>query len=79
MRASSGLTRRKLRSARQTWLRFLLKGSVRLELTARSSGSALKKAEAGRIAPGKGEAGEIIIRYRSLDQFETVRKKLMGI
>jgi ParB family chromosome partitioning protein len=30
------------------------------------------------IAPGKGEAGEIIIRYRSLDQFETVRKKLMG-
>lgn len=28
------------------------------------------------IAPGKGEAGEIIIRYRSLDQFETVRKKL---
>ena len=31
------------------------------------------------IAPGKGEAGEIIIRYRSLDQFETVRKKLMGV
>ena len=30
------------------------------------------------IAPGKGEAGEIIIRYRSLEQFETVRKKLMG-
>ncbi len=30
------------------------------------------------IAPGKGEAGEIIIRYRSLDQFETVRKKLVG-
>ena len=29
------------------------------------------------IAPGKGEAGEIIIRYRSLEQFETVRKKLM--
>jgi len=28
------------------------------------------------IAPGKGEAGEIIIRYRSLEQFETVRKKL---
>ena len=31
------------------------------------------------IAPGKGEAGEIIIRYRSLEQFETVRKKLMGV
>ena len=31
------------------------------------------------IAPGKGEAGEIIIRYRSLDQFETVRKKLMAV
>jgi ParB family transcriptional regulator, chromosome partitioning protein len=30
------------------------------------------------IAPGKGEAGEIIIRYRSLEQFETVRKKLMA-
>ena len=30
------------------------------------------------IAPGKGEAGEIIIRYRSLEQFETVRKKLVG-
>ncbi|NJM33803.1 MAG: ParB/RepB/Spo0J family partition protein, partial [Rhodomicrobium sp.] len=30
------------------------------------------------IAPGKGEAGEIIIRYRNLDQFETVRKKLMA-
>jgi ParB family transcriptional regulator, chromosome partitioning protein len=30
------------------------------------------------IAPGKGEAGEIIIRYRSLEQFETVRKKLIG-
>lgn len=28
------------------------------------------------IAPGKGEAGEIIIRYRTLDQFESVRKKL---
>jgi ParB family chromosome partitioning protein len=31
------------------------------------------------IAPGKGEAGEIIIRYRSLDQFETVRKKLVAV
>jgi ParB family chromosome partitioning protein len=30
------------------------------------------------IAPGKGEAGEIIIRYRTLDQFETVRKKLVA-
>ena len=30
------------------------------------------------IAPGKGEAGEIIIRYRSLEQFETVRGKLIG-
>jgi ParB family chromosome partitioning protein len=30
------------------------------------------------IAPGKGEAGEIIIRYKSLEQFETVRKKLVG-
>ena len=30
-------------------------------------------------ADTKGEAGEIIIRFRSLDQFETVRKKLMGI
>ena len=30
------------------------------------------------IAPGKGEAGEIIIRYRSLEQLEVVRKKLMG-
>jgi ParB family chromosome partitioning protein len=30
------------------------------------------------IAPGKGEAGELIIRYRSLEQFETVRKKLMA-
>ncbi len=30
------------------------------------------------IAPGKGEAGEIIIRYRSLEQFETVRKKLVA-
>jgi ParB family chromosome partitioning protein len=30
------------------------------------------------IAPGKGEAGEIIIRYRSLEQLEVVRKKLMA-
>jgi len=30
------------------------------------------------IAPGKGEAGEIIIRYRSLDQLEIVRKKLIA-
>jgi ParB family transcriptional regulator, chromosome partitioning protein len=30
------------------------------------------------IAPGKGEAGEIIIRYRSLEQFEIVRKKLLA-
>ncbi len=30
------------------------------------------------IAPGKGEAGEIIIRYRSLEQFETVRTKLVA-
>lgn len=28
------------------------------------------------INPGSGEAGEIIIRYRSLEQFEVVRKKL---
>ena len=31
------------------------------------------------IAPGKGEAGEIIIRYRSLEQFEVVRKKLLAV
>jgi len=30
------------------------------------------------IAPGKGEAGEIIIRYRTLEQFETVRKRLVA-
>lgn len=30
------------------------------------------------IAPGKGEAGEIIIRYRSLEQFESVRAKLVA-
>jgi ParB family chromosome partitioning protein len=30
------------------------------------------------IAPGKGEAGEIIIRYRTLEQLETVRKKLIA-
>ena len=30
------------------------------------------------IAPGKGEAGEIIIRYRSLEQLEDVRKKLVA-
>jgi ParB family chromosome partitioning protein len=30
------------------------------------------------IAPGKGEAGEIIIRYRSLEQFEVVRKRLLA-
>jgi ParB family chromosome partitioning protein len=30
------------------------------------------------IAPGKGEAGEIIIRYRSLEQLEAVRKKLIA-
>ncbi len=30
------------------------------------------------IAPGKGEAGEIIIRYRSLEQFESVRSKLVA-
>jgi ParB family chromosome partitioning protein len=30
------------------------------------------------IAPGKGEAGEIIIRYRSLEQFEVVRKRLVA-
>jgi ParB family chromosome partitioning protein len=30
------------------------------------------------IAPGKGEAGEIIIRYRSLEQLEVVRKKLIA-
>jgi ParB family chromosome partitioning protein len=30
------------------------------------------------IAPGKGEAGEIIIRYRSLEQLENVRKKLLA-
>jgi ParB family chromosome partitioning protein len=28
------------------------------------------------INPGSGEAGEIIIRYRSLEQFEAVRHKL---
>lgn len=28
------------------------------------------------INPGSGEAGEIIIRYRSLEQFEAIRKKL---
>jgi ParB family chromosome partitioning protein len=31
------------------------------------------------IAPGKGEAGEIIIRYRSLEQLEAVRKKLLAV
>jgi hypothetical protein len=31
------------------------------------------------IADALGLTVEIIIRYRSLDQFETVRKKLMGI
>jgi ParB family transcriptional regulator, chromosome partitioning protein len=31
------------------------------------------------IAPGKGEAGEIIIRYRSLEQLENVRKKLLAV
>ena len=31
------------------------------------------------IAPGKGEAGEIIIRYRSLEQLENVRKKLLAM
>jgi ParB family chromosome partitioning protein len=30
------------------------------------------------IAPGKGEAGEIIIRYRTLEQLETVRKRLIA-
>ena len=30
------------------------------------------------IAPGKGEAGEVIIRYRSLEQLEAVRKKLLA-
>ncbi len=30
------------------------------------------------IAPGKGEAGEIIIRYGSLEQFESVRQKLVA-
>jgi ParB family transcriptional regulator, chromosome partitioning protein len=30
------------------------------------------------IAPGKGEAGEVIIRYRSLEQLEVVRKKLIA-
>lgn len=30
------------------------------------------------IAPGKGETGEIIIRYRSLEQLEVVRKRLIG-
>ena len=30
------------------------------------------------IAPGKGEAEEIIIRYRSLEQIEVVRKKLIA-
>lgn len=29
------------------------------------------------ITPGSGEKGEIIIRYRSLDQFEVVRRRLM--
>jgi ParB family chromosome partitioning protein len=30
------------------------------------------------ITPGSGEKGEIIIRYRSLDQFEVIRKRLMA-
>lgn len=30
------------------------------------------------IAPGKGEAGEIIIRYRSVEQLESVRTKLVA-
>jgi ParB family transcriptional regulator, chromosome partitioning protein len=30
------------------------------------------------ITPGSGEKGEIIIRYRSLDQFEVVRKRLLA-
>lgn len=30
------------------------------------------------IAPGKGESGELRIRYSSLDQFEAVRTRLLG-
>lgn len=30
------------------------------------------------ITPGSGEKGEIIIRYRNLDQFEVIRKRLIG-
>jgi ParB family transcriptional regulator, chromosome partitioning protein len=30
------------------------------------------------ITPGSGEKGEIIIRYRSLDQFEVIRKRLLA-
>jgi ParB family transcriptional regulator, chromosome partitioning protein len=30
------------------------------------------------ITPGSGEKGEMIIRYRSLDQFEVIRKRLMA-
>ncbi|MEJ2124274.1 MAG: ParB/RepB/Spo0J family partition protein [Alphaproteobacteria bacterium] len=30
------------------------------------------------INPGSGEAGEVIIRYRSLEQFETIRQKMVA-
>ncbi len=30
------------------------------------------------INPGSGEAGEVIIRYRSLEQFETIRERLIA-
>jgi ParB family chromosome partitioning protein len=30
------------------------------------------------LNPGSGEAGEVIIRYKTLDQFETIRKAIMG-
>jgi ParB family chromosome partitioning protein len=28
--------------------------------------------------PGSGEAGEIIIRYKTLEQFETIQRALLG-
>ena len=30
------------------------------------------------INPGSGEAGEVVVRYKSMEQFETIHKALLA-
>lgn len=70
----------------------LVQSEEQTKSSARSSGRPSKDADtravetqlsevlglAVAIAPGKGESGELRIRYSSLDQFEAVRTRLLG-